>query len=185
MVSRGYTVVHSYGHFCRKVSPLHVGSQTLADKCAQPMKRVSKDTSEAFDSSERRCPWDTTVRLTCLKNCQFSVHDSIIKGEVHLLTKKNINTSLILQKIHLNDSKILCKIFCGLKEEELNLLSPVTSGVGCYENIMSSVKHGGGTVMVLSCFAETFCNRWNHELCSQQNILKENVQPSIHCTKLK
>lgn len=98
MVSQSCTVVHSYGHFCRKVSPLHVGSQTLADKCAQPMKRVSKDTSEAFDSSERRCPWDTTVRVTCLKNCQFSVHDSIIKGEIHLLTKKNINTSLILQK---------------------------------------------------------------------------------------
>lgn len=32
------------------------------------------------------------------QNCQFSVHDSIIKGEIHLLTKKTINASLILQK---------------------------------------------------------------------------------------
>lgn len=53
-------------------------------------------------------------------------------------------------------------------------------------NTIAAVKHGDGNVIVWGCLAAlATCHNWlNHEFCSLQKILLENVQP-VFSLKLK
>uniref|UniRef100_A0A9J8BH47 Transposase n=1 Tax=Cyprinus carpio carpio TaxID=630221 RepID=A0A9J8BH47_CYPCA len=76
----------------------------------------------------------------------------------------------------------------------MNCVCPVTSGIKptqhFIKNIIATVKHGGGSVMVWGCFAASGPVRltiidgiMNSAL--YQKILKENVRPSVCDLKLK
>ncbi len=65
-----------------------------------------------------------------------------------------------MPKKHLDDPKTFGKIICKLTRQKLSFLEgvcPVTSGIKLTafhkKNIIPTVKHGGGSVMVLDCFA--------------------------------
>ncbi len=93
--------------------------------------------------------------------------------------------------------KTFGKILCGLKRQKLNFLEgvcPITSGVKVTafqkQNIILTVKYGGGSVMVWGCFAASGPGRLaviNGTINSAvyQKILKDNIRPSVHDLKLQ
>ncbi len=85
-------------------------------------------------------------------------------------------------------------IFCGLMRQKLNFLEgacPVTSGVQTNtafhkENIISTVKHGGGSVLVWALGpGRLSISDGNMNSALYQKTLKENVWPSVCDLKLK
>ena len=114
------------------------------------------------------------------------------QGENHCWPKRTQRLVSHLPNNILMIPKTSGTIFCGLTRQKLNFLEgvrPVTSGVKLTQhfikkNIIPTVKHGGGSVMVWGCFAASGPGRlavidgtMNSAL--YQKILKENVRPSV------
>ncbi|KAK3538185.1 hypothetical protein QTP70_032718 [Hemibagrus guttatus] len=130
-------------------------------------------------------PTTTSKELQAsLASVKVSVHDSTIrkrlgKNGLHgrvprrkpLLSKKNIKARLRFARKHLDDPQD----FWGKYSKK---------------NIIPTVKYGGGSVMVWGCSAASGPGRLaviNGTMNSAvyQNILKENVRPSVYDLKLK
>ena len=155
-------------------------------------------------------PWghkraQTKELQASLASVKVSVHDSTIRKRlgrngIHgrvarqkpLLTKKNTKARLTFAKKHLDHpqdfwDKILWKLFgrygSGYIWRKANTAFH-------NKNIIPTVKHGGGSVMVWGCFAASGPGRlaiidgtMNSAL--YQKILKENIWPSVCDLKLK
>ncbi len=146
-----------------------------------------------------------------LASIKISVHDSTIrkilgKNDIHgrvprqktLLTKKNTKTRLTFAKKYIDYPQDFWANILWTNETIVELFGRCVS---CYiwhktntefhkKNIIPTVKHGGGSVMVWGCFAASGTGRlaiidgtMNSAL--YQKILKENVQPSVCDLKLK
>ncbi|KAF7664638.1 hypothetical protein LDENG_00170880, partial [Lucifuga dentata] len=134
---------------------------------------------------------------TSLASVKVSVHDSTIrkrlgKNGIHgrvprrkpLLTKKNTKARLTFAKKHLDDPQDFWENILWTDETKVELFAFQK------KNIIPTVKHGGGSVMVWGCFAASGPGRlavidgtMNSAL--YQKILKENVRPSVRDLKLK
>ncbi|KAF7643297.1 hypothetical protein LDENG_00242120, partial [Lucifuga dentata] len=132
-----------------------------------------------------------------LASVKVSVHDSTIrkrlgKNGIHgrvprrkpLLTKKNTKARLTFAKKHLDDPQDFWENILWTDETKVELFAFQK------KNIIPTVKHGGGSVMVWGCFAASGPGRlavidgtMNSAL--YQKILKENVRPSVRDLKLK
>ena len=115
-----------------------------------------------------------------------------------MLTKKNTKARLTFAKQHLDDPQDFWDNILWTDKTKVELFGRCAS---CYiwrktntafhkKNIIPTVKHGGGSVMVWGCFAASGPGRlavidgtMNSAL--YQKILKENVQPSVRDLKLK
>lgn len=146
-----------------------------------------------------------------LASVKVSVHDSTIRKRlgtngIHgrvprrkpLLTKKNIKARLTFATKHLNDPQDFWENILWTDETKVELFGRCVSRyiwrksntAFQKKNIIPTVKHGGGSVMVLGCFAASGPGRlavidgtMNSAL--YQKILKENVRPSVRDLKLK
>uniref|UniRef100_A0A8C6VYB8 Transposase Tc1-like domain-containing protein n=1 Tax=Nothobranchius furzeri TaxID=105023 RepID=A0A8C6VYB8_NOTFU len=145
-----------------------------------------------------------------LASTKVSVHSSTIrkrlgKNGLHgrfprhkpLLSKKNIRACLNFAKKHLNDCQDFWENTLWTDETNVELFGRQMSRyIWCRsnsisdKNIIPTVKYGGGSVMVWGCFAASGTGRLaviNGTMNSTvyQNILKENVRPSVRQIKLK
>ena len=146
-----------------------------------------------------------------LASVKVSVHDSTIrkrlgKNGIHgrvprrkpLLTKKNTKARLTFAKKHLDDPQDFWENILWTDETKVELFGRCasryiwrkTNTAFHKKNIIPTVKHGGGSVMVWGCFAASGPGRlaiidgtMNSAL--YQKILKENVRPSVRDLKLK
>ena len=109
-----------------------------------------------------------------------------------LLTKKNTKACLTFAKKHLDDPQDFWENILWTDETKVELFGRCASRyIWCKtntafhkKNIIPTVKHGGGSVMVWGCFAASGPGRlavidgtMNSAL--YQKILKENVRPSV------
>ena len=146
-----------------------------------------------------------------LASVKVSVHDSTIRKRlgrngIHgrvarrkpLLTKKNTKARLTFAKKHLDHPQDFWDKILWTDESKVELFGRQGSGyiwrkantAFHIKNIIPTVKHGGGSVMVWGCFAASGPGRlaiidgtMNSAL--YQKILKENVWPSVCDLKLK
>uniref|UniRef100_A0A8C6KDX3 Transposase Tc1-like domain-containing protein n=1 Tax=Nothobranchius furzeri TaxID=105023 RepID=A0A8C6KDX3_NOTFU len=146
-----------------------------------------------------------------LASIKVKVHDSTIrkrlgKNGLHgrfprhqpLLSKKNVRARLNFAKKHLNDCQDFWENTLWTDETKVELFGRQMSRyiwrrsntAFQTKNIIPTVKYGGGSVMVWGCFAASGTGRLaviNGTMNSTvyQNILKENVRPSVRQLKLK
>ncbi len=120
-----------------------------------------------------------------LASIKVSVHDSTIrkrqgKNSIHgwvprqkpLLSKKNTKARLTFANKYLDYPQDFGQIFCGLMKR---YIWHKTNTAFHEKNIIPTVKHVDGTVMVWGCFSFSFrtwmtChNWWNHEFMKSEN----------------
>ncbi len=141
-----------------------------------------------------------------LASIKVSVHDSTIrkrlgKNSTHgrvprqkpLLTKKNTKAHLTFAKKYLDYPQDFWANILWIDETKVELSRYIwrkTNTAVHKKNIIPTVRHGGGSVMVWGCFAASGPGRlaiidgtMNSAL--YQKILKENVRPSVCDLKLK
>uniref|UniRef100_A0A8C6P1G5 Transposase Tc1-like domain-containing protein n=1 Tax=Nothobranchius furzeri TaxID=105023 RepID=A0A8C6P1G5_NOTFU len=159
----------------------------------QLIREVTKDPRTTFKELQ-----------TSLASVKVSVHDSTIRHKHRfprhkpLLSKKNIKARLNFAKKHLNDCQDFWENTLWTDETKVELFGRQMSRniwrrsntAFQTKNIIPTVKHGGGSVMVWGCFAASGTGRLaviNGTMNSTvyQNILKENVRPSVCQLKLK
>lgn len=157
-------------------------------------------------------PTTTSKELQAsLASVKVSVHASTIrkrlsKNGLHgrvprrkpLLSKKNIKARLNFSKTHLDDPQDFWDNILWTDETKVELFGRCVSHyiwrkrntAFQKKNIIPTVKYGGGSVMVWGCFAASGPGRLaviNGTMNSAvyQEILKENVRPSVRVLKLK
>ncbi|KAF7670306.1 hypothetical protein LDENG_00272020 [Lucifuga dentata] len=139
-----------------------------------------------------------------LASVKVSVHDSTIrkrlgKNGIHgRVPRKNTKARLTFAKKHLDDPQDFWENILWTDETKVELFGRCasryiwrkTNTAFQKKNIIPTVKHGGGSVMVWGCFAASGPGRlavidgtMNSAL--YQKILKENVRPSVRDLKLK
>lgn len=163
-------------------------------------------------SEVRRNPRASAKALqTSLAHANISVHTSTIrkclnKNGFHgrtprrkpLLTKKNIAARLKFAKDHHDVPQQFWDNILWTDETKIELFGRNTqryvwrkSGTAHqHQNIIPTVKYGGGSIMVWGCFAASGPGRIaviNGKMNSKiyQDILQENIRPSVHQLKLK
>ncbi len=137
---------------------------------------------------------DSTIRKRLGKNC---IHERVPRQKP-LLTKNNTKARLTFDKKYLYYPQDFWENILWTDETKAELFGRCVS---CYiwcktntafhkKNIIPTVKHGGGSVMVWGCFAAAgpgwfaiIDGTMNSAL--YQKILKENVRPSVCDLKLK
>ena len=137
---------------------------------------------------------ESTIRRTLNNN---GVHGRVARRKP-LLSKKNIAAHLQFAKDHVDKPEGYWKNVLWTDETKIELFG---LNEKCYvwrkentafqhKNLIPSVKHGGGSIMVWACFAASGPGRlaiidgtMNSEL--YQRILKENVRTSVHELNLK
>uniref|UniRef100_A0A8C6K5C0 Transposase Tc1-like domain-containing protein n=1 Tax=Nothobranchius furzeri TaxID=105023 RepID=A0A8C6K5C0_NOTFU len=137
---------------------------------------------------------DSTIRKRLGRNC---LHGRFPRRKP-LLSKKNIWARLNFAKKHLNDCQDFWENTLWTDETKVELFGRQMSRyiwrrsntAFQTKNIIPTVKYGGGSVMVWGCLAASGTGRLaviNGTMNSTvyQNILKENVRPSVHQLKLK
>ncbi|KAF7640693.1 hypothetical protein LDENG_00022540, partial [Lucifuga dentata] len=153
---------------------------------------------ERIDDSSRRSQKNPEQHLKAsLASVKDSVHDSTIrkrlgKNGIHgrvprrkpLLTKKNTKARLTFAKKHLDDPQDFWENILWTDETKVELFGSVKLTAFQKKNIIPTVKHGGGSVMVWGCFAASGPGRLavidgTMNSAIYQEILKENVRPSV------
>uniref|UniRef100_A0A8C4N7K6 Transposase n=1 Tax=Eptatretus burgeri TaxID=7764 RepID=A0A8C4N7K6_EPTBU len=136
---------------------------------------------------------ESTIRKTLSKN---GVHRRIPRRRA-LLSKKNIDTCLKFAKDHLDDLEGYWKNVLWTDESKVDLFGlnekcyvyrkPNT--VFHHKDLVPTVKHGGGSIMVWGCFAVS--GPWRLAILEgtmnsglYQQILQENVRASFREQKL-
>ncbi|KAI3363740.1 hypothetical protein L3Q82_001204 [Scortum barcoo] len=157
-------------------------------------------------------PQKTSKELQAsLASVKVSVHDSTIrkvlaKGGIHgrvprrkpLLSKKNTKDRLTFAKRYLDYPQDFWRNILWTDESKIDLFGRCTAryiwrknGTAFdKKNIMPTVKHGGGSVMVWGCFAASGPGQLTvidgiMNSGVYQKILKDNVRPSVRALKLK
>ncbi len=157
-------------------------------------------------------PGTTSKELqTSLASIKVSVHDSTMrkrlgKNGIHgrvprqkpLLTKKNRKARLTFAKKYLDYPQKVWANILWTDETKVELFGKCVSHyIWCKtntafhkKNIIPTVKHGGGNVMVWGCFAASGPGRFaiidgTMNSAVYQKILKENIWPSVCDLKLK
>ncbi|KAK3553721.1 hypothetical protein QTP70_007583 [Hemibagrus guttatus] len=166
----------------------------------QLLQEVTKDTTTTFKELQ-----------ASLASVKVSVHDSTIrkrlgKNGLHgrvprrkpLLSKNNIKARLSFARKHLDDPQDFWENTLWTDETKIELFGRSVSHYIWRKsnttfqknNIIPTVKYGGGSVMVWGCFAASGPGRLaviNGTMNSAvyQKILKQNVRPSVCDLKLK
>ncbi len=157
--------------------------------------RTTSKEPQALLASVKVSVHDSTIRKTLGKN---GIHEKVPRQKP-LLTKQNTKSSLTFAKKYPQDypQDFWANILWN-DETKVELFGRCVShyiwsktNTGFHQkNIIPTVKHGGGSVMVWGCFADSGSGRlaiidgtMNSAL--YQKILKENVQPSVCDLKLK
>ena len=157
-------------------------------------------------------PTTTSKELQAsLASVKVSVHASTIrkrlgKNGLHgrvprrkpLLSKKNIKARLNFSTTHLDDPQDFWDNILWTDETKVELFGRCVSKyiwrrrntAFHKKNIIPTVKYGGGSVMVWGCFAASGPGRLavikgTMNSAVYQEILKENVRPSVRVLKLK
>lgn len=137
---------------------------------------------------------DSTIRKTRGKN---GLHGRVPRRKP-LLSQKNIKAGLMFARKHLDDPQHFWENTLWTDETKVELYGRCVSQyiwrkshtAFQKKNIIPTVKYGDGSVMVWGCFAASGPGRLaviNGAMNSAvyQQILKENVRPSVRDLKLK
>uniref|UniRef100_T1E4C8 Transposase n=1 Tax=Crotalus horridus TaxID=35024 RepID=T1E4C8_CROHD len=135
----------------------------------------------------------STIRKTLNKS---GVHGRTPRRKP-LLSKKNIAARLKFAKEHIFHSST-GKIYCGQMKPKYELFGKNTQHyvwrkkgtAHQHQNLIPTVKHGGGSIMVWGCFAASGPGRivvidGKMNPTFYQDILQENVRPSVRQLKLR
>lgn len=137
---------------------------------------------------------DSTIRKTLGKN---GIHGRVPRRKP-LLSKKNIKARLTFAKTHLDHPQSFWNNVLWTDESKVELFGRNASRYiwrkknTAFEkkNIVPTVKHGGGSVMIRACFAASGPGQLamidgTMNSARYQDILAKNVQPSVRHLKLK
>ena len=149
---------------------------------------------QASLASVRVSVHDSTIRKTLGKN---GIHGRVPRRKP-LLTKKNAKARLTFAKKHLDDPQDFWRNVLWTDETKVELFGRCAAHyiwrknntAFDKKNIMPTVKHGGGSVMVWFCFAASGPGQLavidgTINSAVYQKILKANVRPSVRALKLK
>lgn len=137
---------------------------------------------------------DSTIRKTLGKN---GIHGRVPRRKP-LLTKKNIKARLTFAKNHLDHPQSFWENVLWTDQTKVELFGRNASRyiwrkkntAFDKKNIVPTVKHGGGSVMIWACFAASGPGRLamidgTMNSARYQGILGKNVRPSVRDLKLK
>ena len=174
-----------------KISPR--ARRKIVQEVTKNPRTTSRDLQASL-ASAKVSVHDSTIRKTLGKN---GIHGRVARRKP-LLTKKNMNAHLKFAKKHLDDPQEFWNNVLWTDESKVELFGrhgpryvwrkPNTAFHS--KNLIPTVKHGGGSVMVWGCFAASGPGRlaiiegtMNSAL--YQRILQENVRLSVRELKLK
>ena len=128
---------------------------------------------------------ESTIRKTLNK---YGVHGRTPRKKL-LLSKKNIAAHLTFAKVHLDIPQLYWQNILWTDKTTVELLGRNTQhyvwrkkGISQHQNLIPTVKYGGGSIMVWGCFA-IIDGKMNSQV--YQDILQENVRLSVRQLQLK
>lgn len=174
-----------------KITP-RVRRKLIQEVTKEPRK-TSKELQASL-ASVKVSVHDSTIRKTLAKN---GIHERVPRRKP-LLSKKNIKARLTFAKKHLDDPEDCWRNILWTDESKIELFGTCAAryiwrknGTAFdKKNMMPTVKHGGGNVMVWGCFAasgpgQLVVIEGKMNSAVYQKILKENVWTSVCALKLK
>ncbi len=165
----------------------------LIQEVIQEPRATSKELQASL-ASVKVSVHDSTIRKRLGKN---GIHEKVPRQKP-LLTKQNTKSSLTFARTYLYYPQDFWANILWYDETKVELFGRCVSryiwsktNTGFHQkNIIPTVKHGGGSVTVWGCFADSGSGRLSiidgtMNSALYQKILKENVQPSVYDLKLK